>query len=83
MQAIINANLYDFHEYRPASYILFDKTIQKTGPMAEFVADPEMETFDAKGAFLIPGLVIGHAHLYGAFMRGCNLPPLNSINFRE
>lgn len=83
MRAIINATLYDFHEYRPSSFVLFDKTIEITGPMTEFSPAPDVETIDARGAFLIPGLVIGHAHLYGAFMRGCPLPPLNSINFRE
>jgi cytosine/adenosine deaminase-related metal-dependent hydrolase len=38
---------------------------------------------DAKNGYLIPGLVIGHSHLYGAFMRGCKFPVINSISFRE
>lgn len=83
MKALINANLYDFHAYQPNSFILFDKTIEQVGSMQDYRPDSTHETIDANGAFLLPGLVIGHAHLYGAFMRGCNLPPLNSINFRE
>ncbi|MEL7610766.1 MAG: amidohydrolase family protein [Bacillota bacterium] len=83
MKAIINANLYDFYTYRPNSYIVFDKTIAETGSMKDYRPAADREVIDAKGAFLLPGLVIGHAHLYGAFMRGINLPPLNSTTFRE
>lgn len=84
MKAIINASLYDFEQWRPGSYLLFDEEIVEAGPMDAF-APPENleETTDAKGAVLLPGLVISHAHLYGAFMRGCPFPPFNSTNFRE
>ena len=83
MKAIIHVNLYDFHTYRPDSYILFDKTILRTGPMEEYREEEGWEVVDARGAFLLPGLIIGHAHLYGAFMRGIPLPPLTSTSFRE
>lgn len=83
MKAIINANIYDFYTFRPDSYVLFDHKIRRTGPMKEFEQEEGWEVTDAKGAFLLPGLVIGHSHLYGAFMRGIPLPPLTSTNFRE
>lgn len=83
MKAIIHVNLYDFHTYRPDSYILFDKTILRTGPMEEYREEEGWEVVDARGAFLLPGLIIGHAHLYGAFMRGIPIPPLTSTSFRE
>ena len=83
MKAIIHVNLYDFYSYRPDSYILFDKAIVRTGPMIEYREEEGWEVTDARGAFLLPGLIIGHAHLYGAFMRGIPLPPLTSTSFRE
>lgn len=83
MKAIIHVNLYDFYTYRPDSYILFDTVIRSTGPMREYRPEEGWEVTDARGAFLLPGLIIGHAHLYGAFMRGIPLPPLTSTSFRE
>lgn len=83
MKAIINANLYDFYEYHEDSYILFDRIIVKTGPMKEFDAGMADEIIDIENGFLLPGLVIGHTHLYGAFMRGCSIPQVHSVSFRE
>lgn len=83
MKAIINVNLYDFHTYRPDSYLLFEEKIIETGSMKEYKVKAECEVIDAKGAFLIPGLIIGHAHLYGAFMRAIPVPMMNSTSFRE
>lgn len=83
MKAMIHVNIYDFYSYRPDSFLMFDETIRKTGPMKDFREDDSLEVIDAGGAFLIPGLIVGHAHLYGAFMRGIPLPPLTSTSFRE
>ena len=76
MKAIINADLYDFHEYRTDCYILYeDSRIQSVGEMSQFPADQALEeVHDARGALVMPGLVIGHAHLYSAFVRGLRLP---------
>lgn len=49
MKAIIHVNLYDFHTYRPDSYILFDKTILRTGPMEEYREEEGWEVVDARG----------------------------------
>ncbi len=83
MKAIINVNLYDFYTYRPDCYLLFEEKIVRTGPMNDYQEEEGWEITDAKGAFLLPGLIIGHAHLYGAFMRGIPMPPLTSTSFRE
>ena len=80
MKAIINANIYDYHTYQPDSYVLFEGQIRQTGPMAEFPGADEVT--DAKGAMLLPGMIVGHAHVYGAFLRGVPLS-LNPESFRE
>lgn len=76
MKAILNADLYDFHAYKTSQYILCQGSrIAAVGPMARYPAGAEVsETFDAKGALVMPGLIIGHAHLYSAFVRGLRLP---------
>lgn len=83
MNVIINANLYDFNELQSNSYIRFDRSITEVGSMGEYRKIAGESLIDAKGSYIIPGLVIGHTHLYGAFMRGCNFPVINSISFRE
>ncbi|WP_191433500.1 amidohydrolase family protein [Flavonifractor sp. An112] len=83
MKAIIHANIYDFYSYRPDSYLIFDRKITETSPMSQWHKPENCEVIDAKGAFLLPGLLSCHAHLYGAYMRGCPLPPIRSTCFRE
>ena len=78
MKAIINADIYDFHSYRKNQYVLYGKDgstqIEDTGPMEDFNGLGVDEKIDAKGALLMPGLVIGHGHIYSAFVRGLSLP---------
>lgn len=71
MKAICHADWYDYESYREDQYILFDEKIVETGPMSGYPGAAE-ET-DARGALVLPGLVNGHAHLYGAFFRGIPL----------
>lgn len=78
MKAIINADVYDFNTYRKNQYVLFgrgkESCISQTGNMKDFTEDGVDEKIDAKGALLMPGLIIGHAHIYSAFVRGLSLP---------
>ncbi len=78
MKAILHANCYDFETYMPDCYVLFGgpnaTCITEVGPMKNFSKEKADETTDAAGCVLMPGLVIGHGHLYSAFVRGLSLP---------
>lgn len=81
MRAIINARIYDYVNYIENGYVVFDKKIVKVGKMIDFKND-NYKIIDAKGAFLIPGLVCAHSHIYSIFARGLSLP-FNPLNFQE
>lgn len=84
MNAIINADLYDYHSYRRNCYLLYDDKIQKTGSMAEFDTKGIYENvLDLNGQLVLPGMVNGHSHLYGAFLRGIPVKPYHPITFLE
>lgn len=44
---------------------------------------PDEKIFDAKGKFLLPGLICAHTHFYGLFSRGLNIPGNPPKNFTE
>ncbi len=68
MKALTHANVFDFDTYQPDRYVLFDDQIQQVGPMAAFPGAEE-ET-NCTGGLVIPGLVVGHAHIYSTLSRG-------------
>ena len=80
MKALTRATLFDFETFRPDSYLLFDRTIVAFGPMAEFPGADEVVDLD--GAWVMPGLVVGHSHLYSTFARGW-APSFSPKNFTE
>ncbi|SHH32296.1 amidohydrolase family protein [Thermosipho atlanticus] len=80
MKAIINANIFDFDNFYENYYILFDKEIIEIGSMEKFPGASYV--IDAHGNFVMPGLVIGHTHIYSAFARGLSLP-FNPTNFKD
>lgn len=86
IQAVINANTYDFHSYKENQFLLFSDKILKTGPMKEYkealkgLESPEVT--DAGGGLVIPGLVLAHTHIYSTFARGMALP-FNPKNFLQ
>ena len=82
MKALINANIYDYHSYKPNSYLLHDEVIRKVGEMSRFNPDEATEVFDCRNALLIPGLILGHSHIYSALVRGIDLP-FRPSSFRE
>lgn len=72
MKALIHANVYDFHTYRPDSFILYDQVIREVGSMTDFKG--AAKTHDCRGHLVLPGLINGHAHIYAALLRGLSLP---------
>ena len=80
MKAITNAVLFDFESFRPDSYVLFDQAIVACGPMSQFPGADQVT--DVAGAWVMPGLVAGHTHLYSTFARGW-APPFAPNNFRQ
>lgn len=72
MKAIINATLYDFNTYKEDSYVLYDDQITETGPMADFPGADVV--LDGRGCLVLPGLVVGHGHIYSTFARGWMMP---------
>lgn len=86
-KAIINASTYDFYEYHTNQYVLFgeagDSRIIERGEMCDFRRENADEIIDASGMLLMPGLMIGHAHLYGYYMRGMKISPYAPQTFTQ
>lgn len=80
MKALIHATLFDFETFRPDSYVLFDKAIFEVGPMDRFPGADEVA--DLAGAWVMPGFVAAHTHLYSTFARGW-APPFDPHNFAQ
>lgn len=81
MFALINARIYDFWEYIDNGYIIFDEKIKEVGGMESFT-DKDCEIIDCSGSLVMPGLTVGHTHIYSTFSRGLSLP-FNPANFQE
>lgn len=59
-------------------------TIVDVGPTAELVAKyPRAQRLDAAGKVVLPGMLCGHTHFYGAFARGMAIPGTPATNFVE
>ncbi|WMJ79762.1 amidohydrolase family protein [Clostridium sp. MB40-C1] len=72
MKALINANIFDFHNFKENSYILFhDSEIKEVGDMSKFPGADEV--FDCSGTIVMPGLINCHTHIYSTFARGMNV----------
>ena len=84
MKAIINVRIYDYCQYIENGYVVFDKKIEKVGPMSSF-KDEGYQIIDGKGQLLLPNFVCNHAHIYSIFARGMILPfcPHNFLEILE
>lgn len=82
MKAIINAKIYDYHQYIPHGYLVFDHEIIETGAMSDFLRRGDDEIIDLEGRWLLPGFVAGHTHLYSAFARGMAID-FHPQNFKD
>lgn len=59
-------------------------TIVAVGPTAELTAKyPDAQRLDARGKVVLPGMLCGHTHFYGAFARGMAIPGAPATNFVE
>lgn len=84
MKAILNANIYDFADYKQNQYVLYDDMIRETGPMSAYRKPAGCtEELIIKGALLMPSMVIGHAHLYGAYLRAFQPKKYQPVSFKE
>ena len=85
---ITNGTLLTFGEHPRvipggAVYIEND-TIAAIGSSAELTASyPQAEVLDAGGKIVMPGLICGHTHFYGAFARGMAVPGEPPANFLQ
>lgn len=84
MKAILHATIYDYVSFRPDSYVLYDEYIREVGSMKSYRRREDCtEELNLHGALLMPSLVIGHAHLYGAYLRAFCPPVYHPLTFRE
>lgn len=61
-----------------------DDTIVEVGRTAELVKKyPHAEQLDATDKIVMPGMVCGHTHFYGAFARGMAIPGAPPQNFMQ
>lgn len=81
MKAIINVRIYDYNHYIENGFVVFDKKIERVGPMSSF-KDNDYQIIDGKGQLLLPNFVCNHAHIYSIFARGLSLP-FHPNNFLE
>ena len=81
MKAIINVRIYDYNHYIDNGFVVFDKKIERVGPMSSF-KDNGYQIIDGKGQLLLPNFVCNHAHIYSIFARGLSLP-FHPNNFLE
>ncbi len=59
-------------------------TIVEVGRTADLVSKyPEAEKLDAAGKIVMPGMICGHTHFYGAFARGMAIPGTPPANFMQ
>lgn len=84
MRVLLNASIYDYVNYRENCYILYDGRIREVGHMEDYRKPPGCtEEQDMKGALVMPSLIIGHAHLYGAYLRAFQPRIYRPLTFRE
>jgi putative selenium metabolism protein SsnA len=67
----------------PGGAVYFEEdTIIEVGSTAELIAKHRQEEIlDAQGKIVMPGLICGHTHFYGAFARGMAIPGIPPENF--
>ncbi len=80
-KTIINATVFDFETFATDSFIRFDETIMEVGKMKDYRAGDD-EVIDASGHLVMPGLIVGHTHIYSTFARGLSVP-FNPKNFQD
>lgn len=81
MKALTNACIFDFHNFKENSYIIFDNDeIKEVGDMIDFQGADDI--YDCKGMIVMPGLINCHTHIYSTFARGMSVP-FNPMKFQD
>jgi putative selenium metabolism protein SsnA len=75
---------------RPSEFVRGDAILVRHGRIAaidqtEVLRDayPQEDIVDAGGGLVLPGLICGHTHFYGAFARGMSIPGEPAANFPQ
>lgn len=82
MKAIINARIYDYHQYIENGFLVYDDKIIEVGEMSKFKRENYQNVEDFGGDLLMPTFVCAHSHIYSIFARGLSLP-FNPKNFQD
>jgi putative selenium metabolism protein SsnA len=85
---ITNGTVLTFgHEKRvlPSGAVYYEgDTIIEVGRTADLLSQyPQAEKLDAAGKIVMPGMICGHTHFYGAFARGMAIPGTPPENFMQ
>src|SRR3990170_502699 len=85
---ITHANLITWGQPRQIledqALFLADGMLAELGPTAQLKArHPQAEALDARGQYVMPGLICAHTHFYGAFARGMAIPGRPPQDFPE
>ena len=78
---IKNAMIFDFDRFIEKGYIRFGKEIEEVGRMEDYVPKGD-EEIDFSGKLVLPGFIVGHAHIYSTFARGM-IVPFNPKSFKD
>ena len=81
LKALINVRIYDYENYIPHGFIIFDEKIHEVGDMVDFKNNFYL-VIDGKNRLVLPNFVCAHSHIYSIFARGLSLP-FNPQNFQE
>lgn len=64
--------------------VISENKISDLGLQEEIISKyPSEEILDAKGQWVMPGLICAHTHFYGTFSRGLNIPAPAPADFPE
>lgn len=85
MKAIVNVDIFDYWDFKPNSYVVYDTKIREVGDMAmfPFCGWGVDEIIDGKNALLMPGHINVHQHIYSAYARGASIQPYSPKTFTQ
>ncbi len=83
MEMVIkNVMIFDFERFIERGYVRFEKEIKEVGSMEDYRPIDGEEELDLSGKLLMPGFIVGHAHIYSTFARGM-IVPFNPKSFKD
>ena len=79
---IKNVMIFDFDRFIEKGFVRFSDVVEEVGSMEDYRENPEEEVLDFSGKLLMPGFIVGHAHIYSTFARGM-IVPFNPKSFKD